>query len=403
MSSSRRVSLCFKLIGSFTILLILTVLTGAIALTAIGGLGRTLDQAVNSSARKMDLSGEIHAGVGAMRNHAALAEISLLDMKIGGHAMGEVSGTECASCHTADHVVTKQQAFMTAARDITAKIADLRRLPVNHAELKALDDLEKGVGTWGSLYKSYLDLAQGHDFPAAHQIMVDSIYPLVAGIDKAADALIEEQRKDLAAARVQADHQASTALWRAASTVVLALIAAIVGLWVVRQVARTLRRRAAELREMSAQVAATAGELAQSNDSLAQGAIQQAESIRQTSAATEDIQSRTRLNVTGTQSAAEAMAVEARLSSQAHGKLDELLSSMQQMVAASGRISSIIRTIESVGPSPRRARAAASLVTRWTASRSLPSHTTPGMPYPTPRDARSSFANCSRTGVDSPY
>jgi hypothetical protein len=88
MSSSRRVSLCSKVLGSFAVSLALTVLTGAIALTAIHGLGRR----------------------------------------------------------------------------------------------------------WEPLYHRYLDLAQSHQFPEAHQIMADTI-PLVDGLEKAADALIAEQRK----------------------------------------------------------------------------------------------------------------------------------------------------------------------------------------------------------------
>jgi methyl-accepting chemotaxis protein/methyl-accepting chemotaxis protein-1 (serine sensor receptor) len=99
---------------------------------------------------------------------------------------------------------------------------------------------------------------------------------------------------------------------------------------------------------MSTQVAATAGQLAKSNQALAAGAAQQADSIRQTAAATEEVDTRTHHNVTATQSAAEVMAREAELSAEAGGKLDGLLSSMQQMVAASDRIASIIKTIDGI-------------------------------------------------------
>src|SRR5204863_6269867 len=159
------------------------------------------------------------------------------------------------------------------------------------------------------------------------------IYPLVTRIDAAADALNREQQQALVAAREQATQQASQSLWRAGGTVTVAFIAAMIGLWIVRQVAYTLRHRTGELMEMSRQVAATAGQLSQSNDALAQGAAEQADSIRQTSAATEEIQTRTRLNVTGAQGAAEIMAGETRFAAEAGQKLDDLLASMKQMVA----------------------------------------------------------------------
>jgi len=349
MIRTRRISLCFKLVGSFALLLALTVLTGVIALFAIHELGRSLDHAVNASARKMDLAGSVHDDVGDMRVHAGLAEISLLNTKIGEDSLGSpVPGTACSACHGSDRIQSNQRMFEDAARRIAAEIAEMRWMPLNPDESRALDAIQSGVNSWGPAYQRYLTLAAAKDFPTAHQIMSESIHPLVAQIDKAADALIEVQRKNLASGRRQAEAQAASALLRAGITVSLALVAALAGLHIVRQVARTLRRRSAELQEMSAQVAVTAGQLAKSNQALATSAAQQAQSIRQTATVTKDIDSRTHRNVTATQSAAEVMARETELSADAGAKLDGLLASMQEMVAASDRISTIIKTIDGI-------------------------------------------------------
>ena len=56
-----------------------------------------------------------------------------------------------------------------------------------------------------------------------------------------------------------------------------------------------------------------------------------------------------------------------------------------------------------VGPSPRRARAAASRTAATTAVTSFPSTTRPGIPYPAAASARSSTGSASSTGVESPY
>ena len=131
MIRTRGISLCFKLVGSFALLLALTVLTGVIALFAIHELGRSLDQAVNASARKMDLAGSVHDDVGDMRVHAGLAEISLLNTKIGEDSLGSpVPGTACSACHGSDRIQSNQRMFEDAARRIAAEIAEMRWMPL---------------------------------------------------------------------------------------------------------------------------------------------------------------------------------------------------------------------------------------------------------------------------------
>ncbi|HTS62333.1 MAG TPA: methyl-accepting chemotaxis protein [Candidatus Acidoferrales bacterium] len=348
MHQSRRITLCFKLGGSFAVLLILICSMGAIALSGVHGLGRSLDLAVNSTARKMSAAASMHSGVAQMKIHAALAEISFLDTRIPDGALGSVSGTSCNSCHTRDRILANGRALEVSAGNLLRLIDELREMPLRPAERKLLDDLDSGIRSWSPLYQRYLNLAQQGEFPAAHEIMVDRIYPLAARIENGADALNGEEQKALAAARADAAREAGGALRSTALAVLLAFSAWLTGLWILRQVARSLRRRAGDLTQMSRQVAATARELSQSNDSLAQGAASQAESIRQTMEAAGDVQAKTRLNVTSTGNAAETMASEARLAGDAAARLDELLASMQQMVAAGDRISRIIRTIDEI-------------------------------------------------------
>ncbi|HXK07450.1 MAG TPA: methyl-accepting chemotaxis protein [Verrucomicrobiae bacterium] len=344
----RRVTLCFKLVGSFAVLLTLVCTMGGIALYGIHGLGRSIDLTVNSAAKKMACAAAIHSGVGEMKIHAALAEISLLDTKVPEGAMGSVSGASCIACHTPDRVNTNRQAIESAAGNLLRLTAEIRAMPLNSSEIKALDDLESGIGSWSPLYQRYLNLAQGGDFPAAHEMMVDQIYPLVARIEMAADSLNGEQQQALAKARQEAERQEGSSLRSTSVTVLLAFMAGLAGLGVLRQVASTLRQRASELAQMSVHVAASAGELSQSNDALAHGASEQADCIRQTAHAAEEIQAKTRLNVTGTEAAAETMAAETRFAGEVTAQLEELLGSMKQMVAASDRISHIIRTIDEI-------------------------------------------------------
>src|ERR1035438_2534852 len=108
----RRVTLCFKLMGSFVALLGMVGGLSLCALQGIRSLGGSLDTAVNSTAKKMEIAASMHSGVHQMRVHAALAEISLLNTMIHSVKGSDGAETECAMCHTADRVDENRDAFL---------------------------------------------------------------------------------------------------------------------------------------------------------------------------------------------------------------------------------------------------------------------------------------------------
>ena len=348
MNGSRGFTLGFRLIASFGALLGLVAILGGIAMVTIQGLGGSLDFAVNSSAGKMRLLSEMESGVELMRIHAGLAEISLLNSQNAGKALGEVYGTACTSCHTADRVNSNQQIFENASKDVLRKASEFQSFSLSSKERQALDDLVNVVTAWTPFYQQYLSLAGKDKFPDAHVIMVEQIYPLLQRLSQSSAVLNAEQEAALGKLRRDSDKEAAVSLWRVAIAVVLALLAGLLGLWVVKRVSTTLRSRAEELLEMSAQVAGTAGEISESNESLAQGASEQAASIEETSAATAEIHGATRDNVERTASAAEVIAAEALVAAEADEKLNAALASMKEMVVSSERISRIIRTIDEI-------------------------------------------------------
>jgi methyl-accepting chemotaxis protein/methyl-accepting chemotaxis protein-1 (serine sensor receptor) len=165
-------------------------------------------------------------------------------------------------------------------------------------------------------------------------------------IDAAADALIAEQKKLLAESRTSAGRQVSLSFWEVGLAVALGLLAGVAGLWVVRQVACSLRASTRNLLEMSQQLAAAAGQISQSNQTLAQGVSQQAASIEETSAAISEISSMTKKSASGTGDVAELIHAEADLVADANRKLDDMIASMQEIVVSGGKISNIVKTID---------------------------------------------------------
>jgi methyl-accepting chemotaxis protein len=340
-----RLTLCFKLIGSVAALLAMVAALSLCALQGIRSLGGSLDTAVNSTARKLEMAAAIDAGTHEMRVHAAMAEISLLSTMI--QSVPGISGDAgCSACHTANRVDANRDAFGVMVGKLAEQANAMKPLVHSATERSSLDSIQSGIDNWNVLYRRYLDLATHQNFTQAHDIMVDQIYPILPKIDAAADALIAEQRKLLAESRISAGRQVSLSFWEVGLAVALGLLAGVAGLWVVRQVACSLRASTRNLLEMSQQLAAAAGQISQSNQTLAQGVSQQAASIEETSAAISEISSMTKKSASGTGDVAELIHAEADLVADANRKLDDMIASMQEIVVSGGKISNIVKTID---------------------------------------------------------
>jgi len=342
----RRVTMCFKLMGSFVALLAMLAALSLCALQGIRSLAGSLDTAVNSTAKKMEMAAAIHSGVHEMRVHAALAEISLLNTMIKSvpGSSGEDAG--CSACHTADRVDSNRDAFLAKAAKLSQQVTAMLPLVRSAAERTSLDAIQGGISNWGRLYSQYLELAGHKDYSSAHDTMVSQIYPVLPRIMEAADSLSAEQLRLLAESRVAADRQVSLGFWEVILAVALGLIAGIAGLWVVRQVAAALRGSTRQLLEMSRQLATSAQQIARSNEALAQGVTQQAASLEETSAATAEVSSMTQKNASGTRDVAELINADSGLVGEANHKLEAMLSSMREIVVSGGKITKIVKTID---------------------------------------------------------
>ena len=354
MLHSRRISLGFKLIGSFAALLVLVGALSDSALVAIRGLGTSLDTAVNVTAKKMDLARSMDANLNQMRVHAAMAEISLINSMLvesvthKDSATGQTSEMVCQGCHTPDKMESNRHLFESLATTLGTQGATLRQLITSPDERNALDTLQKRVTAWAPLYEEYLTLAGQKDFPAAHDIMLGKIYPLVEDIAKSAQWLTAAEEKSLQISRAAADHQVSATFLQVFCFAALALVAGMGGLWIVRASTLTVRQNVHELKEMSSQVASAAEQISVSNQSLAQAASEQAASVEEASASTEEIGALARKNSDNSQTAVQLMLAGSKSIAEAEVKLQQLATSVHEMVAASGKISKIIKAIDEI-------------------------------------------------------
>jgi len=334
-----------KLLLSFGIVVAVALGLSYSSLTAIGRLGGALDAAINRTAKKLQIVGELRTGFQDMRASANEAEISLINTLVG--QLDRHGGPSCSTCHSIDTVDAKMHQFDSVGASLKENITALRPL-ITPGEQMTVDALEAGITRWMGLYQKYLKLAEERDFVSAHAILLDQINPLVETMDKEANELAVKQRALLRSSSREAEARVAASRTAAFVLIVLCLVAGGGVHWIVRMVTKALRQFCDAVKVVSAQVNSASRELATSSQFLAQGAAEQAASLQETSAATEQLRSTTRANVRLCQQASGmACAVDQHVS-EANGMLHEMVASMEAISVSSGKISRIIKVIDEI-------------------------------------------------------
>src|SRR4051794_34686727 len=129
-----------------------------------------------------------------MRLHAPPAKNSLINNMMVYRVRHKKANTGTTTkmvwqhCHTPAKKLSNRQLFESTSTTLAAEGSTLSSLIVSQDERDALDTLQKGVSAWKPLYEKYLNLASQKDFPAAHDIMLGEIYPLVDELSTAAES-----------------------------------------------------------------------------------------------------------------------------------------------------------------------------------------------------------------------
>ncbi len=338
-----------RLLLAFAIVLLFVAGLGYSSLRAIGQLGAALDEATNITSKKLVLVGDLQAGFQEMRADAAKLEISQVNTLIGriDNRRGTAE-TPCITCHTLDTVDSQKAKFEKTAAGLSAQVAQLRPMVASEQGRQAVHTVEAGIVEWRALYMKYLELTSGRDYTAAHEVMLDRIYPLVDSVDKAANELAKRQQQQLSASSQEAHARISSSRMVAYILIALCLVAGAGVQWVVRGVNRLLREFAGEMAVMSREVSSAASQLADSSLSLAQGASEQASSLQETAASTEEVSSTTRSNAGHCQTACAVTTTVAQQVEQANESLGEMIGSMHEINISSGKISQIIKVIDEI-------------------------------------------------------
>jgi len=240
--------------------------------------------------------------------------------------------------------------FRQAQEDV-AKLQTLVRNSPRLAELSAgVDELSEAVRAYEPVLRQVMDAAERRDTKSPqYAALVTTWANLGARMVGAAGQL--NKRSTGMTSSAAADSSLSLRN-NSIVSIVLSAIGLAAGLllayFVAHSAGAALRSIAGELRGGAGEVSSAAGQVASSSQSLAQGASEQAASLNATSASTEEITSMTRTNAEKSQSAADLMSTVDRHIKEGNRTLEQMVVSMQEINASSGKISKIIKVIDEI-------------------------------------------------------
>lgn len=211
-----------------------------------------------------------------------------------------------------------------------------------------LDRINTGVEEWRANATQVATLLRGGNIDEAVKLSSGKDTPLFEKIEIDGRKLVELRKNATAEEVARGASQAANSRWIAVGGTLIAFAVGLIVLWTVRQVNTALRRLASALTDGAVQVSGAAGQISSSGQLLARGASDQAASLEETSASSEEIASMTRRNAEHSAEAAQLMVATADSVDGANRKMQEMVRSMQEITASSNKISKIIKVIDEI-------------------------------------------------------
>ncbi len=318
-----------KMSMAIGIVLATTISSGYFATSDVISLKERFDGVVEKTARKLELSGRIDAIKSGM---LASQEASVLA------AFMKDAARESSFRREFDEHVAMMKSTVAEVRPLLSMPEGKRLLAV----------IEVNFNQWLSEYREVARLCEAGDPAGAERHSLERILPVYNRLATASAQFIEIYRRVLEDDKRQADDQYSKSLWAVVVTTFISLICIGCGWLLVRGIISGTKVAASEMAATAEQLFIASGQVSSSGQSLAQGASEQAASLEETSASSEELSSMTRKNAENSQQAAEFMYAMSQRVVVANRVLGEMMTSMHEIGASSGKISKIIKVIDEI-------------------------------------------------------
>jgi methyl-accepting chemotaxis protein len=241
-----------------------------------------------------------------------------------------------------------RQEFESRAALMRSALEELRPLMSDPEGKQLLGVIEANFSAWLPEYREVERLVDAGDPMAAQAQSFSRITPLYVDLGRASMEFIEVYRRELGSERLAAGEEYSVSLRIAIGLFCLSLLCIGLGGYIAATLYRGIRLAANGIAEGAEHIASASAQVSASSQALAQGASEQAASLEETSASGEEMASMTRKNAENSQQAAQFMNAVSQRVIEANRTLADMMTSMREIGASSGKISKIIRVIDEI-------------------------------------------------------
>jgi methyl-accepting chemotaxis protein len=299
------------------------------SLTGMSKLHDDLNEIGRKTALKIELLGDIKAGVAQVR--------------------AENRGMILAATMKNREGVTKsRQGGEEVFDQLDGYVKEMRPLIVTERSRELIGQLASNLPVWRAAFEEIAQAAVAGDVKTANDLRTNKEGPLASSASKFADDLLVVMKGLITASVEKADARASTSRWIITFFIALSVCAGLAIVWVIRFVNRELRRASSQLFEGAEQVTSAAAQVSGTSQTLAQGASQQAASIEETSASSEEINAMSHKNVENSQVAAGLVSQSQLKFAETNQQLEQMIIAMSDISSSSDKISKIIKVIDEI-------------------------------------------------------
>jgi methyl-accepting chemotaxis protein/methyl-accepting chemotaxis protein-1 (serine sensor receptor) len=317
------------MISGVAIMLGITLVSSILALRAISGLGRTVEQTASFNSRSLSLAEQVRTAAYQARFGSRGISLGLIRQR-------------------PNDVATGKRLFQDSADRIQKIADDLRPLMATPAEREALKNLEGALPRWSTVRQAMFGMADAGDIDGLAKVQNGDAHAVAEAVDNCTTTLIGLETKAMEQATAEAK---SSSRWAYILQVVFLAVAAVAGgtiVTIVWRLGRELSKVAENLNLSADRVASTSQQIGAQGQTLARAASDQAASLEETSSAAEEVTAITQQSRENTSMAAKLMSEVDQATQAGAVALQETISSMALISASSDGISKIIRVIDEI-------------------------------------------------------
>jgi methyl-accepting chemotaxis protein/methyl-accepting chemotaxis protein-1 (serine sensor receptor) len=237
--------------------------------------------------------------------------------------------------------------YQDSSKKIDAELAEFEPLVATDSERSARNNVQENLATWKPRFQELVTVCASGDLAKAYALR-SQIKLVSAAMHTAAKAIVDEQQRSLAAAEEASDIAVAHSLWLTVLAIVVSLLLGALVYFQVGQITASLRQTVVQLDDGASQLAEGANHISAASQTLAAGTSEQAFSIGETTAASEQIGAMTRHNAENATKASGLMQDTTALVSDANRSLGQMQESMHAINASSTKVGDIIKIIDQI-------------------------------------------------------